>query len=333
MSALCRCLTAWRANFDRRRRFGVAYAARMAESDRAAQTIPGEGGATMTASWVRTAAAAASVLALQACTMPHSEYPPSADYQTPAALQSPKPQYPVNQDQPPPMQSADPHDPVASPTPPVSAQPLPPPAPPSGPTAYFGPRLTYAVAWTQPLELWQAAHHRRAHERARTRVDARGRLEAAGEAKSVKIRKGDTLRSLAKRYGTTPRALMAANGIKHPGDLAVGAPITVPGAPAALTRRERRAEAAAETHEVRAPKTYRAHRGDTIYSHWPPIQDLAQDDRGAERLYPEDPSDNRRARAPARLGGRCRDRANAAAPTAAGAHSAGVIERGGQLNG
>jgi murein DD-endopeptidase MepM/ murein hydrolase activator NlpD len=266
MSALCRCLTAWRANFDRRRRFGVAYAARMAESDRAAQTIPGEGGATMTASWVRTAAAAASVLALQACTMPHSEYPPSADYQTPAALQSPKPQYPVNQDQPPPMQSADPHDPVASPTPPVSAQPLPPPAPPSGPTAYFGPRLTYAVASTQPLELWQAAHHRRAHERARTRVDARGRLEAAGEAKSVKIRKGDTLRSLAKRYGTTPRALMAANGIKHPGDLAVGAPITVPGAPAALTRRERRAEAAAETHEVRAPKTYRAHRGDTIYS-------------------------------------------------------------------
>ncbi|HXQ10939.1 MAG TPA: peptidoglycan DD-metalloendopeptidase family protein [Caulobacteraceae bacterium] len=239
----------------------------MAETDRAAQANPGEGVATMTAFWVRTAAAAASVLTLQACTMPHSEYPPSEDYQTPAALQAPKPQYPVTQDQPPPAQSADPHDPVASPTPPVTAQPLPPPAPTSEPTADFGPRPTYAVEWTQPLQLWQAARHRRVqHERARTHVDARGRLEAAGEAKTVRIRKGDTLRLLAKRYGTTARALMKANGIRHPGDLAVGEPIVVPGAPAALTRRERRAEAAAEMREVRTRKTYRAHKGDTIYS-------------------------------------------------------------------
>jgi murein DD-endopeptidase MepM/ murein hydrolase activator NlpD len=248
----------------------------MSDTDHAAQTIPGEGVATMAALWVGTAAAVASVLALQACAMPHSEYPPSEDYQTPAALHAPKPQYPVTQDQPP-VQSTDPHDPVASPTPSVTAQPLPPPAA-SGPTAYVGPRLTYAVAWRQPLELWQAARHRRVHERPRvhervrrherirTRVDARGRLEESGEAKEVRIRKGDTLRLLAKRYGTTPRALMAANGIRHPGDLAVGEPIIVPGASAALTPRERRAEAAAETREARGPKTYRAHRGDTIYS-------------------------------------------------------------------
>jgi murein DD-endopeptidase MepM/ murein hydrolase activator NlpD len=269
MSALCRYWTAWRANFDGRRRFGVARAMRMADTGRAAQTIPGEGVATMTASWVRTAAAAASVLALQACAMPHSEYPPSEGYQTPAALDVPKPQYPVTQDQPPPVRSADPHDPVASPTAPVTSQPLPPPASSSGPTAYFGPRLTYAVAWAAPVELWQAARHRyryaHVHMRSHTHVDARGRLEAGFEAKTVRVRKGDTLRSLARRYGTTPRALMGANGIRRQGDLAVGEPIVVPGAPAAPTPRGRRAEAA-EMRETEVARTYRAHAGDTIYA-------------------------------------------------------------------
>jgi len=260
---------AWRANFRPRRRFGVARAARMSDTDRTAQAIPGEGVATMTAFWVRAAASAASVLALQACTIPHSEYPPSEDYQTPAALQPARPMYPVTQDQPAPAPAAaaDPQGPVASPSTPITGQPLPPAGSPSGPTAYFGPRPTYAVAWNEPLPLWQAARHR---VRSHVRAAAHARLEAAGEAKTVRVKKGDTLRTLAKRFGTTAKALMKENNIKHPTDLAVGAPLIVPGTSTAhLTRRERREAAAAEaaeTREARVPKTYRVHTGDTIYA-------------------------------------------------------------------
>ena len=69
MSALCRCSTGWRVNFERRGWFGVARGAPIADTEPAAQAIPGEGVATMTTFWVRAALAAAGVLALQACTI------------------------------------------------------------------------------------------------------------------------------------------------------------------------------------------------------------------------------------------------------------------------
>jgi len=261
MSGLFRFSTAWRANFDGQ---GVAPGAPMAETESATRAISGEGSATMTAFWARAAFAAVGVLALQACTIPHSQYPPSADYHTPAALQPAAPQYPVRQDQPPPIRSADPHDPVASPTPPVDAAPLPPAGASAPPSADFGPRPTYAVYMTAgPLPLWPAARHvrARAHERA-----ARGRREAHA-APTVRVRKGETLRQLARRYGTTPRALAKANRIHHPTDLAVGEVLRVPGVSLDdQTPRERRAERAEAAREARSPKTYRARPGDTIYA-------------------------------------------------------------------
>jgi murein DD-endopeptidase MepM/ murein hydrolase activator NlpD len=187
--------------------------------------------------------------------MPHAEYPPSEADQTSAAVQPP----PVAVQPAPP---ADPHAPVASPTAPVSGQPLPPAvAPSSGPTAYFGPPLVYAVATAAPLQLWQAARHR--HVRERERVNARGRLETTGEGQAIRVKKGDTLRSLAKRYGTTAKELLFANAIRHPTDLAVGQTLVVPGHTAPMTARERREERA---ESARTPKTYRAKHGDTIYS-------------------------------------------------------------------
>ena len=47
------------------------------------------------------------------------------------------------------------------------------------------------------------------------------------------VKAGDTLASIAKRFGTTAKSLQAANGIKNPNVVVIGRTLTVPGAPAA----------------------------------------------------------------------------------------------------
>ena len=46
---------------------------------------------------------------------------------------------------------------------------------------------------------------------------------------TYKIKSGDTLTAIAKRYGTTVTALAKANGIKNPNLIYAGASLTVPG--------------------------------------------------------------------------------------------------------
>ena len=278
MSASCRSWTAWRASFKRRRRFGVARLARMADTVATARAIPtGEGGATMTVVLTRMAVLAAGFLALQACTMPHSQYAPSADYQTPASREAATPQYPVRTDSAPaPAVSADPHDPVAHPSTGVTSGALPPAAAPSsGPTSFNGPfklfnAVTPAFFVSVSDELYQARFHRGVRARREVLVSSRGRLESAPETTNerVKIRRGDTLKSIAERYGTTVAAIMKANRMRRATDISVGQPIRIPTVTMAgssrATQSSTRGTMVAETKAT--PKTYRAQRGDTIYA-------------------------------------------------------------------
>jgi murein DD-endopeptidase MepM/ murein hydrolase activator NlpD len=231
----------------------------------------------MTALWMRAAGLAAGFLALQACAMPHSQYAPYEGYQTPAATQPATPQYPVREEPAPPAASADPHDPVAKPTEGVSGAPLPPAAPPgpssANPTGFLYAstppmliRPAFASDWAQTPRLLYAATPKRARahkSRPAVHVDADGRLESAATGPlHVKIKKGDTIKALAARYGVTKKAIIKANHLKDVTDLTVGAPLIIPASEAGApeTGSTRTASAKAST-----PKTYKVRHGDTIY--------------------------------------------------------------------
>ncbi len=217
----------------------------------------------MTAFWLRTALLGASAMTLQACDLPHSQYAPYEGYQTPTSRPMARPQYPVSADQPPPMRSADPHDPVAKPSGDVTSQPLPPPGPSSANRSMF---IDASYDGTAPAMLTDIAYrHRRGHA---VHVSARGRLERTEGPNSVKLKKGDTIESLAEQYGTTKQAILKANHIRHPRDLAVGSTLKIP------SDNTESAEAAgpvsrsgSESRAARASsKPYVTHNGDTLYS-------------------------------------------------------------------
>ncbi|MGD2207757.1 MAG: LysM peptidoglycan-binding domain-containing protein [Anaerolineae bacterium] len=67
------------------------------------------------------------------------------------------------------------------------------------------------------------------------------------------IRRGETLSSIAVRYGTTPQAIARANGLRNPNHIYAGQRLTIPtsgsGGPSAA-----------------AGGTYTVHQGDTLYS-------------------------------------------------------------------
>ncbi|HEY5007236.1 MAG TPA: LysM peptidoglycan-binding domain-containing protein, partial [Caulobacteraceae bacterium] len=219
----------------------------------------------MTAFWVRTALLGASAMALQACDLPHSQYAPYEGYQTPVSRPMARPQYPVTDDQPPPpMRSADPHDPVAKPSGGVTSQPLPPPGPSSAIRSTF---INASYDATEPALLTDVAYrHRRGHA---VHVSARGRLERSESPNSVKLKKGDTIESLAEQYGTTKRAILKANRIRHPRDLAVGATLKIPtdNTESAEESGSTSRRAGSDSRAVRASsKPYVTHNGDTLYS-------------------------------------------------------------------
>jgi murein DD-endopeptidase MepM/ murein hydrolase activator NlpD len=281
----------WRANFDQARGFGVARKRRIADTAKTARAIPtGEGGATMTGFWLRTALVGASAMALQACDLPHSQYAPYEGYQTPTARPMAQPQYPVTADQPAPpapMHSDDPHDPVAKPSGDVTSQPLPPPGPSSANPSMF---IDASYDGSQPAFLTDVAYrHRRGHA---MHVNSSGRLERSEAEHAVTVRKGDTIDSFARQYGTTKEAILKANHIRHPHDLKLGMTLQIPSDKAEtadesdtqpspekhLTRREARAAAreaqaaereghgSSEARAERVSKPYQAGHGDTLYS-------------------------------------------------------------------
>ncbi|HEY3887350.1 MAG TPA: LysM peptidoglycan-binding domain-containing M23 family metallopeptidase [Caulobacteraceae bacterium] len=211
----------------------------------------------------------ASAMALQACDLPHSQYAPYEGYQTPTSRPLAQPQYPVTTDQPSPMRSADPHDPVAKPSGDVTSQPLPPPGPSSANRSMF---IDAAYDGTAPALLTDIAYrHRRGHA---VHVSAQGRLERSEAPNSVKLKKGDTIESLAERYGTSKDAILKANHIRHPRDLAIGSTLKIPAgssesAEAAGPESRSRTEGPprADGRQARATsKPYVTHNGDTLYS-------------------------------------------------------------------
>ncbi len=205
----------------------------------------------MTAFWMRTALVGMSALALQACTMTmdQAQYPPDRE----AAAPPPPAQPPA------PRPPADPHDPVAQPTPSVTGQPLPPPAATgAGPVSENTPTFLFISTEPVALRTIPAAYH---HRRARTRSES----SDDSDVQHIRVKKGETLKDIAARYGSTPREIMKANHIRHPGDLIPGERLIIPASskhPPSLRQEEREArEASAKT-----PKTYKVKRGDTIYS-------------------------------------------------------------------
>lgn len=244
----------------------------------------------MTAFWVRAALAGAGVMALQACDLPHSQYAPYEGYQTPTSRPMAQPQYPVTADKPAPQRSADPHDPVAQPSGEVTGQPLPPPGPSSAnrPTFVDADYVTGDPGYLPQGFLTDVAYRHRGHAERRGRhavhVSSNGRLERDTESDTVKVRKGDTVSSLAQKYGSTRQAIIEANHLRGARGLKVGSTLMIPGmtGPAdesasesqpAESRaegrrgRESRAEARAEGRADRASsKPYAVGHGDTLYS-------------------------------------------------------------------
>lgn len=96
---------------------------------------------------------------------------------------------------------------------------------------------------------------------------------AASPAQSAptihRVVQGDTLWSLARRYGTTPERLAAANGIGVNAVLSLGQPLRVPAAVASAGRPAPGARAAAASKvpaPVPATQIYRVRSGDTLWS-------------------------------------------------------------------
>jgi murein DD-endopeptidase MepM/ murein hydrolase activator NlpD len=156
---------------------------------------------------------------------------------------------------------------------------------PAGSAFASSPLLTPAVLRGEAqAPLIQVAHHRRhrAHaEAVTTEAKKGGRKSERAAAKTVTVRKGDTVRSIAQRNGTTPAAIRQANPGIDPRRLRAGDTLKLPGAEASAgseqasnaadglakkSRHGRRGRESAEASPVASPKTYTVRHGDTLYS-------------------------------------------------------------------
>jgi LysM repeat protein len=63
-----------------------------------------------------------------------------------------------------------------------------------------------------------------------TAVPAPTTVPSSGTTATYTVQRGDTLYSIARRYGTTVEAIAAANGIANPSRIRVGQTLTIPGA-------------------------------------------------------------------------------------------------------
>ncbi|HVN32711.1 MAG TPA: LysM peptidoglycan-binding domain-containing protein [Thermoanaerobaculaceae bacterium] len=81
------------------------------------------------------------------------------------------------------------------------------------------------------------------------------------------VKSGDTLGTIARRYGSTVDAIMAANGIRNPRSLRIGQTLVVPRGPVDHPSRvaEKRVPAG-EKVAAAAPSRYVVRPGDTLYS-------------------------------------------------------------------
>jgi membrane-bound lytic murein transglycosylase D len=85
----------------------------------------------------------------------------------------------------------------------------------------------------------------------------------AGEVLVHRVRRGDTLHALARRYGTTPTAIAAASGISAQGILRVGTRLTI--VPGARTVAEAQSAAGTSTRAAAQTKVHTVRRGETLW--------------------------------------------------------------------
>ncbi|MEB2346054.1 MAG: LysM peptidoglycan-binding domain-containing protein [Deltaproteobacteria bacterium] len=86
------------------------------------------------------------------------------------------------------------------------------------------------------------------------------RAQPAAAPAQHEVRRGETLASIARRYGTSAHALASANGIQDPDEVRVGQPLTIPGA-----ARVAGTDAPPAATRPRA-RTYTVRHGDTVSS-------------------------------------------------------------------
>src|SRR3990172_13061417 len=89
-------------------------------------------------------------------------------------------------------------------------------------------------------------------------LGAQSRTAASGATRQYRVGKGDTLTSLARKYGLSVAALAAANGLSADAELRAGASLAIPPAGAPAT--------AAAPSASPAPVRYRVSSGDTLTS-------------------------------------------------------------------
>jgi murein DD-endopeptidase MepM/ murein hydrolase activator NlpD len=242
-----------------------------------------KGEAAMTAGSVRAAAIVLAAAGLAGCIDARSQYAPYAGYEAPSPRAPLRPQYPVSEqagaagpDSPqtrapePPALADDAGQaaPLTAPNHQVGAEPLPPVAdqPASrAPTSDAGSDLAPTpLVWRPGADSagWIAIahHHHRSPAKADTASD-----QAASAPQTVVVRKGDTINTIAKRLGVTPKALIEANKLRHPRDLTIGQTLQAP-SPKRSAGETREAETSAASGPEIESQTYVIKRGDTLYS-------------------------------------------------------------------
>lgn len=234
----------------------------------------------MTAGSYRVVAIILTAVGLNGCIDARSQYAPYEGYVSPPPLQPMRrPQYPVSEEAAPARagqaapstaDGSDGSSPRAAPTNGVQAQGLPPlgDAPRRDSMRYDTGRSPYLIplVWRpgsdQPLFIDVARHHRLRPEIDATSSSKHRRHahhEEAPPAQSVTVQKGDTINSIARRFHTTPKAIMEANRDSHPKRLKIGDELQVPtpnAAPSTANDRHGR-----DTADTETPAHGRRHRG------------------------------------------------------------------------
>jgi murein DD-endopeptidase MepM/ murein hydrolase activator NlpD len=228
------------------------------------------GEAAMTAWSLRATLIGLTATGLAGCIDARSQYAPYEGYKSPPPSAPMRPQYPVSEQAAPapalpaaPPAAADPSAPKAAPSHQVGSEGLPPARTPS---AFHGDNpMLVPLVWrpdAEPVAQVEVVHHH--HQKLRPEIDQEPAAESGhhgrhktskAKTKAVVVHKGDTIKSIAERTGTSPRALMKANKVRHPRDLTIGDILMVP-------TEEEGGRGAATTRS----KTYVIRRGDTLYS-------------------------------------------------------------------
>ena len=260
----------------------------------------------MTAWTIRATVMVLTAVGLWGCIDARSQYAPYEGYAPPppnAPLR--RPQYPINQDDQAQPQAAAPATqaptsdgwtPRTAPSHGVDSQALPPVGQASRtPSAWNNdgrPLLLTSLVWRQgddSASLIHVARHHHLRPEVSPDKPARGRhgrKAAAPATQTVTIKQGDTINSIARKFGTTPEAIMKANPDHSPKRLKLGAELKVPKPGAAAddqadTRddakpapRGRHGRAAhgrdkggdEPAAKPKAAKDYKVRHGDTLYS-------------------------------------------------------------------